>query len=264
MPLTPFQSEVALLLAKNRSFESHLAGGAALHFEPLSLRYSQDLDYFHDTQAAVEAAFIKDRELLEQYGIACITEVQLKGYVRAIAKKDNSTTKIEWAHDSAWRFMPVQKNNQLGYVLHPVDLWINKFLALVGRDEPRDFLDIIYIHENFLTLGALCWGACGKDPGYNPNLLIDLLKRKGRYQDSDFQKLNLTKKIVLSDLKSTWLEALKQAENFVNICPEEYIGCLFYSTTSKKFVTPDLSTNMLDADVKPHFCRLNGVVPQFS
>jgi hypothetical protein len=31
MPLTPFQSEVAKLLAQNRTEDSHLAGGAAIY-----------------------------------------------------------------------------------------------------------------------------------------------------------------------------------------------------------------------------------------
>ena len=46
MPLTPIQKKIACLLSQNRSPESHLAGGAALHFEPNSMRYSKDLDYF--------------------------------------------------------------------------------------------------------------------------------------------------------------------------------------------------------------------------
>lgn len=49
MPLTPFQSKVVILLSKNRTEDSHLAGGAALHFKPDSLRFSVDLDYFHDS-----------------------------------------------------------------------------------------------------------------------------------------------------------------------------------------------------------------------
>ncbi|MCC6221402.1 MAG: hypothetical protein IT291_09205 [Deltaproteobacteria bacterium] len=55
---------------------------------------------------------------------------------------DNST-KLEWAHDTAWRFMPAIYNATTGYQLHAVDLAINKVLALAGRDEPRDFLDVI-------------------------------------------------------------------------------------------------------------------------
>jgi hypothetical protein len=44
VPLTPYQSEVARLLAAQRTPDSYLAGGAALHIEPNSLRFSNDLD----------------------------------------------------------------------------------------------------------------------------------------------------------------------------------------------------------------------------
>ncbi|MEZ4270033.1 MAG: hypothetical protein R3C68_00900 [Myxococcota bacterium] len=49
MPLTAFQSELARLLAIHRTPDSYLAGGAALHLEPNTARYSNDLDYFHDS-----------------------------------------------------------------------------------------------------------------------------------------------------------------------------------------------------------------------
>ncbi len=266
MPLTPLQSEIVKILADNRNEESHLAGGAALHFQPNSIRYSEDLDYFHDTQNAVEKSFLLDQATLQKHGYICDLEVQLQGYIRAIIKKSsNQSTKIEWAHDSAWRFMPIQKDTTLGYVLHPVDLWVNKFLALVGRDEPRDFLDIIYIDKNHLSLGALCWAACGKDPGYNPHMLIDLLKRKGRYQESDFLKLHLKNKINLHTLKTDWILSLQQAETFVDSCPADFIGCLFYSVVEKKFVTPDFKVNKkLDQNILPHYCKHGGVVPQIA
>ena len=52
MPLTQFQRQVLALLAANRSPESYLAGGAAVHFAPNSLRYSDDLDYFQIGRAS--------------------------------------------------------------------------------------------------------------------------------------------------------------------------------------------------------------------
>jgi len=37
MPLTPFQAGIAGILARNRTPESHLAGGGALHIHPAAL-----------------------------------------------------------------------------------------------------------------------------------------------------------------------------------------------------------------------------------
>lgn len=66
MPLTPFQREVLRLLAGNRSPDSYLAGGAALHFRPDSHRFSNDLDFFHDSEERVASAFAADEARLRE------------------------------------------------------------------------------------------------------------------------------------------------------------------------------------------------------
>ena len=140
MPLTPYQEEVARLLASNRRQDSYLAGGAALHLEPNTTRYSNDLDYFHDAVERVANAFATDQQTLQQAGHTLTIDVQLPGYIRGTVGRGGAHTKVEWAHDSAWRFMPTVPHAVVGFTLHPVDLAINKLLALVGRDEPRDFV----------------------------------------------------------------------------------------------------------------------------
>jgi len=182
MPLTKFQESVARLLSGNRTEDSHLAGGAALHLQPNSKRYSNDLDYFHDSVERVATAFADDRAALEQDGCSVQIELNQPGHIRASVKRGPDTTSIEWAHDSAWRFLPPLRNDIVGYQLHPMDLAINKLLALAGRDEARDFLDILMIDRDVLPLGALCWAAVGKDPGFSPRSLLELLKRRGKYQ----------------------------------------------------------------------------------
>ncbi len=123
MPLTDFQEAVARLLACHRDDESYLAGGAAMHIEPNSLRYSNDLDYFQDSEARVASAFQQDSQLLsdEHYEVEVILD--RPGFVRAMVKKgkgsSRSTTKVEWVHDTAWRFMPLVKSEVAGLMLHP-------------------------------------------------------------------------------------------------------------------------------------------------
>ncbi|MEX1257421.1 MAG: hypothetical protein WEG36_07375 [Gemmatimonadota bacterium] len=68
MPLTPFQAEILRLLATNRQPDSYLAGGGALQAAPNSTRFSQDLDFFHDSERRVAEAFEADRSLLEGRG----------------------------------------------------------------------------------------------------------------------------------------------------------------------------------------------------
>ena len=66
-------------------------------------------------------------------------------------------------HDSAFWFFPVQADAEFGFVLHTLDGATNKLLALAGRGELRDYLDVLFLKRNVLSLGALAWAACGKD-----------------------------------------------------------------------------------------------------
>ena len=86
----------------------------------------------------------------------CDVDVLLErpGFVSATVRRGADVTKIEWVHDSAWRFLPTVKNETSGFQLHPVDLAINKLLALVGRNEPRDFLDTVDADQRILSLGG--------------------------------------------------------------------------------------------------------------
>lgn len=258
MPLTPFQKGLAKLLAKNRSPDSHLAGGAALHFRPDSMRYSNDLDYFHDTIERVATAFDTDKADLEKIGYHIAIEIKQPGYIRAKISKKGDATKVEWAHDSDWRFMPTEFNEEVGFVMHPVDLAINKVLTLAGRNEPRDFIDVIYVNKAVLPLGALCWAAAGKDPGFTPLSLLDLLKRRGRFHDVDFQRLKLKDPVDLKKMKNTWLSMLEEAESFINVRPGNEIGCLYYSPTTEQFFAP--SSN--ETQYQVHFGRPGGILPR--
>lgn len=261
MPLTEFQLRVARLLATNRSPDSHLAGGAALHFAPNSTRYSNDLDYFHDSVERVATAFEADRDLLSRSGFVVDVEMNQPGYLRAVVSSESNRTKLEWAHDTAWRFLPAQPDADVGFRLHPVDIAMNKVLALAGRDEPRDFLDVLYIHRNILPLGPLCWAAAGKDPGFSPGSLLELLKRRGRYRPEDFTALMVTTPVDVRALKVEWLAMLEEAERFIESAPPDQVGCLYYSESAATFVDPQAPGAPPDAI--PHYGRPGGVLPRF-
>jgi hypothetical protein len=259
VPLTPYQETIARLLASNRSFDSYLAGGAAIHIEANSTRYSNDLDYFHDSTERLAEAFAEDAALLERNGHQVSVDLRLPGYIRAVVSHDGSNTKVEWAHDSSWRFMPTIRHEVVGYTLHPIDLATNKLLALAGRDEPRDFLDILDLHRRTLPLGALCWAAAGKDPGYTPLALLEILRRRGKYHPDDFARLRLTEPVDLPALKGHWLAALAEADAFIRSRPPSEVGCLYYSRRLERFVVPG-EPGADDAVL--HYGRPGGVLPR--
>ena len=110
-----------------------------------------------------------------------------------------------------------------------------------------------------LTLGALCWAAAGKDPGFTPHGLLSLLRRRGKYRPEDFSRLRLREQPDLAALKVKWLEALDQAERFIAARPADEIGCLYCSRARGEFVGDFADW---DADAKPHFGRPGGVLPR--
>lgn len=259
MPLTEYQASLARLLSGNRTFDSYLAGGAAILIEPNTKRISRDLDYFHDSETRVVEAFDADRGLLEENKYSVTVDLNQPGYVRAIVSRSREATKVEWARDSAWRFMPTVRDERVGFMLHPVDLAVNKTLALAGRDEPRDVVDALHLHRHVLVLGALCWAACGKDPGFTPLSLLDLLRRRGRVREEDLARLDLVAPIDLRTLKQDWLEALDSVEGFAASRPAEELGCLYYSASRHAFVDPRTAT-----DSVPHYGRPGGVLPRLT
>jgi hypothetical protein len=264
VPLTGFQRALLAELAKAPTDDRYLAGGAAMHFAPNSTRYSDDLDFFHDSEAQVASAFAADRARLEEAGYLVAVELSLPGFLRAQVRRGDEATRVDWARDSAWRFMPLVRDPLGGLLLHPVDLAVNKVLALAGRDEPRDFVDVLFVHERTLPLAALCWAAVGKDPGLTPLSLLELLKRRGRYRPEDFTRLHLAVAFDLPAARATWVVALADAEAFVRQRPLEEYGCLYYSAAQQRFVQPESDRSLDDQGMVPHFGTPGGVLPRMA
>ena len=262
MPLTAFQQELLSTLASSADSDRYLAGGAALHFAPNSLRFSDDLDFFHDTAARVAEAFARDRAVLEANGYTVHVELSLPGFVRTLVERHDGATRVDWAHDSAWRFMPLVHDERGGLLLHPIDLAINKLLALAGRDEARDFVDILYAHRTILPLAGLVWAAVGKDSGLTPLSLLELLQRRGRPRTEEVARLQLAQPFDVIDAKREWLDALRATEAFVRSRPPSELGCLYWDTRRRAFVLPDAESPIGNAHIVPHFGTPGGVIPR--
>lgn len=271
MPLTDYQREVLALLASTRSPDSYLAGGAALHFSPESTRYSHDLDFFHDSSERVAEAFEADARLLREADHEVRVVLSQPGFIRAIVSRDGAgdadggsmdSTRIDWAQETAWRFLPPVQDELGGYLLHEVDLAINKTLLLAGRDEPRDFVDILYAHERILPLAGLVWAAVGKDPGFSPLSLLELLKRRGKLRPEDVERLDLARSFDLVEARATWREALEDADSFSRSRPADEAGCLYYSPEHDRFAVPEPDVLLADQGMVVHWGRPGGVLPR--
>jgi len=184
MPLGDFEKMILRLLAVNRNPESYIAGATVFLRREESPRQSQDIDVFHDTVQSLQLAALQDTAVLEQNGYALEWADRQEMFRRAIVSKGGQSTKMEWAYDSAFRFFSVQADAEIGFVLHPLDGATNKVLALAGRGELRDYLDVLFLHRTFLSLGALVWAACRKVGGFTPQFLPAEVQQLAHYPAS--------------------------------------------------------------------------------
>jgi hypothetical protein len=241
MPLGEFEKVVLRLLAPNRNPESYVAGATVFLRREDSFRQSQDIDVFHDSTPSMRRAAAQDAEVLQQNGYHMEWAERQEMIQRAVVSKAGHKTKIEWVHDSAFRFFPVQPDADLGFVLHPLDGATNKMLALAGRGELRDYLDVLFLHRHVLSLGPLAWAACGKDTGFTPQFLIEEAQRLSHYPVSRLATLQLVAPIDLVDCKRQWLGAVAQANELFLKLPSNEIGCLYLDSRGHA-ITPDAAS----------------------
>ncbi len=235
MPLTRIQTDVLRLLASQRDPESYVAGATPLNRN--APRYSGDIDIFHDREARVSAAALNDAKIIEANGFRLTWLHQLPAvYTAEITRKDEGT-RLEWVADSDYRFFPVMRDEIFGYVLHPIDLALNKAMAAAGRRELRDIVDLVTVHETILPLGATIWAAAEKAPGFTPEGLIAEIRRNAQYPAADWRALASSEPLDPQNIMARLHTALKEAEAFVTLMPTEKMGLLFLD--GDKVVQPD-------------------------
>ena len=150
-----------------------------------------------------------------------------RSFIRGTVEREGESVLIDWATDSAFRFFPVVADADVGYRLHAVDAATNKCLALAGRTEVRDLIDILTLHDTTLHLGAICCAACGKDPGFTPDLLLDLIGRNARVTPDLLAREALRKSIDLRQLKLRWLDAHSEARALIGTLPASELGSVY-------------------------------------
>jgi hypothetical protein len=227
MPLSSLQTEILLLLASHRDPESFVGGSTPLNRN--TLRYSGDIDVFHDREERVSAAALADARTLQAAGYSVTWLRQLPSIYTAQISAANRSTRLEWVTDSDFRFFPAVKDESgiFGYILNPVDLAINKAMAAAGRREVRDVVDLVTAHETILPLGALVWAAVEKSPGFTPEGLVAEIRRNARYSAPEWKALVFAEPIDPVSVLARLRAALEDAEAFVARMPTEKAGLLF-------------------------------------
>ena len=241
MPLTPLQKDILAILAANRNEESHFAGGIVLNAADDSARFSHDFDIFHELAEEVTRASNRDVESLRRAGFQVETPSRYgewekeSTFRKARVSRGNETVEIDWAADSAFRFFPVERDPLLGWRLHLFDVATNKALALSARTETRDYVDIVELHKTF-PLPAICWAACGKDPGFSPLSLLKMMKRFAKVDPAKLEEIQAQALDPVA-LKMAWIEMSDAAEAEMTRLADEQpnlpIGVAFVDASGK-------------------------------
>lgn len=216
MPLTALQKDLLAILVSYRSEESHFAGGIVLNAAEGSPRFSHDFDIFHELAEEVTRASNRDLEGLRRAGFQVET-LSRQGewekdstFRKARVSRGAESVEIDWAADSAFRFFPIERDPVLGWRLHRFDVATNKALALSARTETRDYVDIVELHKTF-PLSAICWAACGKDPGFTPLSLLKMMKRFAKVNPTELDMIKAADLDPVA-LKMAWIEMSDEAE----------------------------------------------------
>lgn len=267
MALTDFQRGVCRLLAENRlrSGESYVAGGAALNELLRAPRRSRDIDLFHDTEAALAASWKADHASLMEQGCDVSVTRERPSFVEAQVRRGADTVLMQWARDSAYRFFPLVKHDDLGLVLHPFDLATSKVLALVGRVEPRDFVDTLTCDSEVQPLGYLAWAACGKDPGFSPMSILELAAQTARYTETEIQGLDFGGTPPdAPGLARQWREVLATGREIVALLPAETAGRAVLGQDGLPHQGPPatLADALLRGDIAFHEGSIRGAFPR--
>ena len=266
MALTEFQRAICRLISAQRlsSGESYVAGAAALNVFTQSSRISRDIDLFHDTTEAVEVSWNADRDLLNSNGYLVKVENERPGFVEAEVGKNEETVLMQWTADSAFRFFPLIHHEDFGLTLHPFDLATNKVLALVGRLEARDWIDVINCHEKIQRLGYLAWAASGKDPGFSPAAILEQAARSTRYSSTEISALSFAGSPPdAGELSRKWHAMLGEGRELISILPATETGKCVIDKAGNLFsgTIEELDETQKQGFIRFHEGRIHGALP---
>ncbi|MEX0741178.1 MAG: nucleotidyl transferase AbiEii/AbiGii toxin family protein [Phycisphaeraceae bacterium] len=182
--LTPLQRRLARLLTElpqARGFA--LAGGAALIARGLVDRGTRDLDFFSTSASAIAILVPALETRLAGEGLRVTRIRDVPGFVRLeVLAPDGERVEIDLSHDA--RQHPAEPT-ELGLTLSQDELAADKVLALFGRAEVRDFVDVaalleVYPADRLLELAA------AKDAGFSVNRFVEALAAVHRFDAADF------------------------------------------------------------------------------
>lgn len=160
-------AEIVAGLAESADFA--LAGGAALIVRGDVRRQTRDLDFFGLSVEAVDRLLPAVEAALGSSGLS--------------VESEDDRTEVDLAADA--RLFPAEPGRPAP-LLSREELAVDKVLAIFGRAEARDFVDLMALEGRF-GLERLCRLAAEKDGGFTPGVFAQMLIRFDRLRRDEFE-----------------------------------------------------------------------------
>lgn len=202
--LTPFQRKVLKAfteLEESKAF--YLTGGTALSAFYLAHRLSEDFDLFTSEEPLISIVARKFKSALENLAIHVQEIRSFSSFWEAVAREGAESFKIQLAYDSPYMLSALDEKD--GLRIHSFeDIAAGKLLALYGRAEERDFIDIYCIvRDGKISLETLTELAKRKDPGLDEYYLAIAFEQSEKIPDDPSKlKVNLLTPIDPKELKT--------------------------------------------------------------
>ncbi len=202
--LTPFQKKILkAFTAIEESTAFYLTGGTALSVFYLAHRLSEDFDLFTSDQPLISIVARKFTSKLETLGIEVREIRNFSSFWEAIASEGDESFKIQLAYDSPFVLeQPIEKDDLRIHSF--ADIAAGKLLALFGRAEERDFIDVYFIVKHGgISLARLIELAKTKYPGLDEYYLAIAFAQSEKLPDDAVQlKVNLLRPIDPKEVKA--------------------------------------------------------------
>lgn len=203
--LSDLQRRVAAVLAKlPAASEFVLAGGGALIARGDVSRLTRDLDFFALEPAQVDELLPIFEAALRAAGWEVFEERVAAGFARLVVVDGGERTGVDLAADA--RLLPVERS-EFGLLLSTEELAVDKVLAVFGRAEARDFVDLAALEPRF-GLDHLCQLAAAKDGGFRRPVLREMLGRFERLPRDEFDVDDNTFESIVESVRR-WSVALR-------------------------------------------------------
>jgi hypothetical protein len=201
--LTPFQKKVLKAFSEiEESKAFYLTGGTALSAFYLAHRLSEDFDLFTSEEPLISIVARKFKSALEKSGIQVQEVRNFSTFWEAVASSGQEHFKIQLAYDSPFLLSEIEEKE--GLRIHSFeDIAAGKLLALYGRAEERDFIDIYCIvRSGRISLESMIELAKKKDPGLDEYYLAIAFDQSEKIPDDPSKlKVNLVTPIDPKNMK---------------------------------------------------------------